>query len=457
MTSMHSSPLINACRHWFVCAVFALVLPWGNAVAQSDITAKVDAVFAEWDKPTSPGCAVGVVRDGSIIYEHGYGMADLENSVRISPETVFYMGSVSKQFTAASVALLALEGRLSLEDDVRKYVPELPQYDAPITINQLIHHMSGVRDYYALMSLAGVSWEDATPQETLDIIARQEHLNFRPGDQYLYSNSGYVLLALIVKRVSGRSLREFAQQQIFGPLGMSHSSFHDDYRIPVDNRAYSYGQDDKDGFKLTFLPKFDLVGAGGVLSTIADLARWDQNFYEPTVGGKDFVDVILTRGILNNGDTLSYAFGNNIGEYKGLRTVSHGGSLMGFRTALLRFPDQRFSVIVLCNLGNINPSGLALQVADIYLSDRFAQSLAVYAGEYYSKELDVTWTVTVADGNLVFDWKQNHRSSRPGQDRDTFRFAGNQVRFVRDNHDAVTGFEVSAGRAGGIVFVRQDP
>ncbi len=451
-----SSLASTALRRCLAAVVLGLPLVFGTAAAQSDVATKVDAIFAEWDKPTSPGCALGVVQDGELIYTRGYGTADLERGVPITPETVFYLGSVSKQFTAANVALLAQRGDISLDDDVRKHVPELSEYGQPVTIRHLIHHMSGVRDYYDLLSLAGVSWQAFGAEATLALIAQQENLNFPPGEEYLYSNSGYFLLPVIVERVTGQSIRQFAQEHLFGPLGMEHTSFHDDHTIPVPNRAYSYGTKEEGAFELTFLPEFDLVGAGGVLSTIYDLVRWDQNFYDAKAGGKEFVGQLHTRGVLNNGDTLSYAFGLTISEYKGLRTVSHGGSLMGFRTQLTRYPDQRFSVICLCNLGNINPGLLARKVAEIYLADLFEANLSEYAGAYYSKELDVTWTVRLTGGNLAFAWKDNLRVSQPAQERDSFRFGGTAVKFIREQGERISGFEVDAGRARGVSFVRRE-
>jgi CubicO group peptidase (beta-lactamase class C family) len=341
------------------------------------LTDRVDALFAEWDNPGSPGCALGIIREGQLVYARGYGMGNLDYNVPLTPNSVFYIASTSKQFTAASIVLLAQRGILSLEDDIRKYLPEIPRYDHPIAIRHLVHHTSGLRDYLTLMDLAGKSHEDYFDlADAIESLARQKGLNFPPGEQYLYCNSGYVLLAEIVKRASGQSLREFAQEAIFGPLGMTATHFDDDHKTVVKNRVVSYGCRKGGGFQ-RYLKSFDAVGSGGLLTTINDLFLWDRNFYDQRLGGSNFISHMLTRGRLNNGRALNYAFGLEHGEYRGLKTVAHPGSMLGFRTQMLRFPKQRFSVICLANLDTINPGRLAHQVADIYLADTFAVDSSV--------------------------------------------------------------------------------
>jgi len=349
--------------------LFALILFAGLAGADQR-TSRVDKLFAQWDKPGSPGCALAVIENGKTIYERGYGSANLECSIPITPERVFYVGSCSKQFTAMSVALLAHQGKLSLDDDIRKYVPEMPDYGSPITVRQLIHHTSGLRDYLSLLGIAGLDFGSYHKSDVLELIARQKELNFKPGDQYLYSNSGYFLLAVIVERVSGKSFREFTQENIFDPLGMIHTHFHDDYTMLIKNRASGYFPADQGVFR-NFISTFDCVGSGGLFTSVEDLYFWDQNFYAMRVGGPDVHQMTLTPGILNNGEKLDYAFGLTLGSYKGLQTVEHGGALGGYRAEILRFPDQKFSVICLSNLGSFNPSKLSYQVADIYLADKF--------------------------------------------------------------------------------------
>jgi CubicO group peptidase (beta-lactamase class C family) len=381
-------------------------------------SAQVDQLFTEWDKPTSPGCALAIMRDGHIIYEHGYGMADLDHDGKITPTTVFPVGSMSKQFTAASVLILAQEGKLSLDDQAAKYVPELPNFGVPITLRHLLHHTSGLRDQSQLLELAGwrLSLDLITDADFLAVLARQKTLNFPPGSQYLYSSTGYTLLAHVVKNVSGQSFRTFASNRLFLPLGMSHSHFRDDHAEIVKDIAYGYAPD-HGGFGLS-VPNTDTVGASNLLTTVEDLALWDENFYTNRVGGEALVNQMQERGHLNDGTQLSYAAGLMIGKYRGLNTVSHAGSDAGYQADLIRFPNQHFSVALLCNLASINPSTLSRRIADIYLAPAFvadsppitvpalspqpsSEQLKKWAGLYVDPdENDRVMRVRVGDGHL---------------------------------------------------------
>jgi len=334
---------------------------------------EVDKLFAQWDKTTSPGCALAVINDGQIIYKRGYGMAKLEDSIVMTPSKIFDIGSVSKQFTATCIVILAEQGKVSIDDDMRKYLPEMPKYEKPITISHLLHHTSGVRDYNSLLSLAGFRPDSDSPtvEEALEIICKQKRLNFLPGEEYSYSNSGYFLLSCIVERVSGKSLNEFAQEHIFKPLGMTNTIFQDDHTQIIPNRATGYSPGPK-GFKID-MSNWDETGDGNIYTSVEDLFLWDQVFYSNKLG-KPLMDNLHQVGVLNNGTKLDYALGLVIGEYKGLKTVSHGGSWAGFRAALVRFPEQKFSVICLANLSTINPSRLCLRIADIYLADQLKEA-----------------------------------------------------------------------------------
>ncbi len=334
-----------------------------------DARHRIDAVFAAYDKTDSPGCALAVYRDGEIVYERGYGMASLEHGVAITPQTVFDIGSTSKQFTAFSILLLERQGKLTLDDDVRKFLPDVPTYERPITIRHLMQHTSGLRDYLTLWNLAGVKTESWTTQkEAVRLVARQKRANFGAGDDWLYSNTGYLLLAEIVERASGRSLRDFARDQIFGPLGMRHTFYLDDHTLVVARRATGYSPREGGGSQVD-MSNFEQIGDGGVQTTVEDLLLWDRNFYAATVGDAALLQRAQTVGRLNGGRVLDYAAGLTIGEYRGLRTVRHGGSWAGYRAELLRFPDQKTSVACLCNLGSTNPSRLANQVADVVLEN----------------------------------------------------------------------------------------
>ena len=329
---------------------------------------RVDEVFQRMDTTVSPGCALSVIRDGRIIYERGYGMADLDHNVPITPNSVFHVASMSKQFTAASILLLAREGKLSLDDPVRKYIPELADFGTPVTIRELIHHTSGLRDQWDLLDLAGwrYSLDLITDDDVLSVVTRQKDLNFAPGTKYLYSNTGYTLLAQIVKRVSGMSFREFTTKRIFEPLGMTQTHFRDDHAEIVKHMAYGYAPDGNT-FKIS-LTNFDTVGATSLLTTVEDLALWDDNFYHPKVGGPELIRQQLEHGKLNNGEQLEYASGLVVSNYRGLTTVDHGGADAGYRSDMIRFPEQHFSVACLCNLSSANPSELTRKVAEVYLA-----------------------------------------------------------------------------------------
>jgi CubicO group peptidase (beta-lactamase class C family) len=334
-----------------------------------DKAARVDKIFQRWNRTDSPGCATAAMKDGAIVYKHAYGMADLDHNVTLTPSTVFHVASMSKQFTAASIVLLAQQGKLSLDDDVHKYIPELADFGAPITIRHLIHHTSGLRDQWELLGMAGwrYSLDLITDDDVMSVVSRQKELNFKPGEKHVYCNTGYTLMALIVKRVSGMSFREFTTKNIFEPLGMTNTHFRDDHAEIIKNNAYGYQQENPSApFRLS-VTNFDTVGATSLHTTVEDLAKWDENFYHPTVGGQALVDQMLQRGKLNNGEELDYAFGLVYGKYKGLKTIGHGGADAGYRSDITRFPDQHFSVTVLCNAADTNPSNLAEQVADIYL------------------------------------------------------------------------------------------
>lgn len=390
------------------------------AVAQEARNPAVDRLFAEWDRPDAPGCAVGVVRDGRMVYQRGYGMASLDYDVPNGPDVVYYVGSVSKQFTAAAVALLAIRGRLSLDDDVRKHFPELPDYGTPITVRHLVHHTSGIRDVYALMDLRGDRMENVFPDSAaLGLITRQRGLAFAPGSAYSYSNSGYFLLGQLVKRVTGKPLRQFADEEIFRPLGMTRTHFHDDPGHVMKRVAVGYQRDASGGHRVAYLQNFDKAGAGGLYTTLDDLRKWDDNFHTRKVGGDALHALMHSRGVLTSGDTLTYAFGNTVHTVRGLRVVEHGGSLMGYKAHLLRFPDERLTTIVTCNLGAIEPGPLAHAVAEAYLGAKLAvvptrtatpltapgapprataPSDPPRAGAYYSDDLDATFRVTDAGG-----------------------------------------------------------
>ena len=344
----------------------AAVLP--GAAQRDGPGPRVDALFASWTGPRTPGCAVSVMRGGDVVFARGYGGANLEYDVPITPSTVFHVASVSKQFTALAVALLVADGEVSWDDDVRRYVPELPDFGTPITLRHLAHHTSGIRDQWAMLQMAGWRWggDVIRQSDVMDLLSRQTALNFVPGSDYLYSNSGYTLLAVVVERVSGQSLRAFTSARLFGPLGMTRTVFRDDHTMLVRDRAYAYSRDGFGRYRLS-IPDFAIVGASSLFTTVEDLARWNRNFTSEEVGGPDALRQLQARGALDDGARLSYAFGLVHGSHRGRPTIGHGGTDAGYRSEFLRFPDEDLAVAVLCNTDRASPARLALDIADVFL------------------------------------------------------------------------------------------
>ena len=402
-------------RLWLITVL--LVVPHGSAqkaAAPRDAKAKVDAVFARFQSTNSPGCAVGVSLGGNAVLAAGYGMADLEHGVPITPDTIFEPGSITKQFTAAAVLLLAQQGKLALDDPVRKYIPELPDYGTPITIRHLLNHTSGLRDWGSVAAIGG--WPRTTRAYThahvLEIVSRQRALNYPPGSEYSYTNTGYNLAAILVGRVAGKSLPEFTREMIFVPLGMASTGWRDDFRRIVRNRAMAYSPSGST-FR-TDMPFEDVFGNGGLLTTVGDLLRWNRNFTDMKVGGQALIDAQHVRGRLTDGRTIAYAAGLMVLHWKGLPEVSHSGSTAGYSAWLGRYPEQGVSVAVLCNLAGTNATQLGHQVAGIYLGDAIRQHaetpasvdpavLSAEAGLYRSVRDHETVEVDLQNGQLRLD------------------------------------------------------
>jgi CubicO group peptidase (beta-lactamase class C family) len=329
--------------------------------------AKVDELLKKWDRSAAPGCVVAVVKDGQLVYQHSGGAANLEFGVPLTLSTLFLIASLSKQFTAFAIMLLVSGGRLSLDDDVRKHIPELPNYGKTITVRNLVHHTSGLREITILSQYAGWRMEDAfTNQDFLDLTCRQKELNFEPGAEFAYCNTGYHLLGIIVQRVSGKSLKEYSKEEIFKPLGMKNTVFRDDYRTVIPHAAESYAPT-QGGFHHSFV-LHGIPGATNLYTTATDMVFWDRNFYDAKVGGQKVIDAMYTKGKLNSGKEIPYAGGVVFGKHRGATAIKHTGGQGGFRTLLLRFPDQRFSVIALSNASDFS-GNLAEKIADIYLDD----------------------------------------------------------------------------------------
>jgi len=329
----------------------------------------IDTLFEKWDKPDSPGAAVAVLKEGEILYKQGYGSAQLEYGIPITPETIFHVASVSKQFTAFSIAMLADEGKLSIDDDIRKHLPEVPDFGETITIRHLIHHTSGLRDQWEALAMAGWRLDDViTREQILSMVKNQKELNFAPGEKHIYCNTGYTLLAEIVARVSGQSFPAWTQKNIFEPLQMTNTHFHDNHQMVVKNRAYSYAPKEGGGFEKRVL-SYANVGATSLFTTVEDLLKWANNFYDNRIGGPEVMKQMNEQCVLNSGEKIEYSFALWNHTDKGLKVISHSGGDAGFRSHLALYPDQKFAVVVLSNLGTIDTNTVARQVAEVYLGD----------------------------------------------------------------------------------------
>ena len=462
-----------------IIAVFAAasLVSASLIVAQSapDVPeSQIDSVFSRWTQ-TTPGCAVGVAKGGAPLVQKAYGMADLEHDIANRPDTIFEAGSVSKQFTAAAVLLLAKDGKLSLDDPARKYVPELPDYGAPLTLRHMLQHTSGLRDWGEVAAIAG--WPRTTRVHThahaLEIISRQKALNFPSGTQYSYSNSGYNLAAIIVSRVTGQSFADFSRERIFEPLGMTRTSWRDDHRRIVKGRAVAYSPAG-DSFRLN-MPFEDVHGNGGLLTTVGDLLKWNENFVSPKVGDGELVKLQQEPGRFNDGKPHQYAMGLMVRPYKGVPEVAHSGSTAGYRAHLTRFPEQHLSVAVLCNASNANATQYAMSVADMYLagsitamtttsSDRprrqppayqaDPKDLASYVGRYFSDEAEVTYEVALDGDTVVIRRRPDSVIRLRPTEKDEFAGGPGSFKFLRSPDGAINELSLRGSRVFDLRFKR---
>lgn len=422
----------------------------------SDVSQKVDRIFAVYDQPGSPGCSLGVIRNGKFIYRKSYGEADLELGVPLSSQSVFYVGSVSKQFTAASVVLAAERGSLSLDDDVRKYIPELPDYGHSITLREMLNQTSGFRDFFDLLYLSGRDdLELRSSGEILKLVEQQKGLNNLPGAEWVYSNTNYFLLGIVLQRATGKTLAQFAEENIFRPLGMTHTRFYDDSSVVVPGRVAAYDAGEKGKFQVDWSTTYAIVGGGGLMTTVGDLLRWDGNFYSNRLGKGTLLKELETRGVLNDGKETSYGMGLILGNYRGLPMVEHNGALFGYRADLLRFPEQRFTVVTLCNVSNGEPELRSREVADVFLkSDMRPASFlsaasedklpdpARFAGDYLDKRTHTVYSFTAERGELL-GWGSALRRKSANQYFDLF---GDVIRFERAGGAMTATLDVNGER-----------
>lgn len=424
----------------------------------ADLARDIDAVFAQWNTTVTPGCTVAASQNGAIVFKRGYGLANMEHGIVNRPETIVHIASVSKQFAAAAIAMLVLEKRIALTDSVRKYIPELHAVTQPVTIAHLVHHTSGLKDFSDLMDLAGWRYYQdlVTSDDAMSVLAKQHSMWFEPGSQYQYNNSNYLLLGQIVQRVTGKSLRDFAQERIFAPLGMRDTQFRDHFPSIVPRFASGYSPVGDDGFE-TSLTNFSTDGYSGVLTTVEDLMKWEENWYRGTVGGKPLLDLMLTRAPLNDGKPNNYAFGVVVDWHRGLQTVDHSGGDAGYSSYMVRFPERRTSVAVLCNVNSADAHRLALRTADVVLglpeekhasgssraSKVSARELEAKAGHYYDRDSEQSLTVRFKDGQLVVVADDEERLLTPAT-RTRFEIdENNSIDFASANRATVRRYDES--------------
>jgi CubicO group peptidase (beta-lactamase class C family) len=454
---------------------YTLTLSGAESIASEPAKRIEQLVRASLGTLDGPGASIAVEQDGKIIYSGGFGHADLEHDAHNGPSTVFHVASVSKQFTAFAIAMLADQGKLSIDDDIRKYLPEMHDFGTPITINHLVHHTSGLRDQWNLLMLAGWRLDDViTQKQIMRLISKQRELNFKPGDEHVYCNTGYTLMAEIVSRVTGESFSDWTEKNIFVPLGMTNTLFYDDHERIVPNRAYSYQMGSK-GFKKSVL-NYANAGATSLFTTVEDLSKWADNFDHIKVGNDHIMKMMEERFVLNNGDTINYAFGQAIGKYKGLKTVSHSGGDAGYRTYLLRFPEHRMAITIFSNYASFNPGVLSYRIADSFLRDHLRAEpadeneapqpppaddpfdpstvrLMDFTGTYFSPELETTYRLVVTNDTLrALHQRHDDRNLIPSK-KDEFSngFMGT-IAFTRGNGDRVIGMKISNGRVRNLAF-----
>ena len=457
----------------------ALLLGPGSLAAQipADTAAMIDRIFASFSHTGGPGCSVGIDRNDTPLFRRGYGMASLESGAPMTDASVVESGSVAKQFTAGAIAYLALQGRLGLDDPIRKYIPELPDYGSPVTIRMALNHTSGIRDMWTLFELAGIS--SGTHLYTMDralaMVYRQRELNFPPNSAFLYSNSGDLLLAEVVKRVTGQPLAQFSRDIFFKPLGMTATQWRDDWNRVVPGRVTAYERDDKGTLQVD-MPFMSVYGAGGLLTTVGDLLKWNHHLTHPTIGGEPWVALMQQRGRLTTGKEIDYAAGLFITEYRTEPEISHSGATGGYRTYLARWPARRLSLALLCNVGNANTIGLGHQVADVFIGPRAVDQVTVnvadtarsglptkpadlvgLAGTYYSSELNVAYRLTATANILTVQIGEEAPITLRSNGKDDFSDPrGLSLKFSRAPNGRPNGFLLGAGRVQNLRFVRRD-
>ena len=435
------------------CVEFAALLVFSQEALLSDeppqrtsaeLTAQVDRLFAKWNREGSPGCAVGIIKEGELVYSKGFGSANLEYRIPNTPQTIFETASFTKSLTCVCLALLMDEGKIAPDDDLRKHIPEMHPFDPPIHIADMVRCRSGLWDHVSVPNLIG--WESATEADFFSLICGQKTLPFKPGTEFRYSSGDYVLLGITIKRLSGYSLNEFARRRIFEPLGMKRTFFDDDPNSIVEQRAVGHHKPRGEDWRL-WRPTGGLVGGGGLNTCVEDLATWDRNFTDSKLPKGKYLDEFLREGsLLGNRyclDVDAYVKEMNpdarrdspVGQYRGLRRRQFTGGAWGLNTAMTQFPDEGWTFICLSNCSEISAWKMNARMADLLLASRLAPlldkqselstsdqptvqlsevELREKVGTYRVKSTGQIWRIEIRDGALhVIDHLRDAHRLRP--------------------------------------------
>jgi CubicO group peptidase (beta-lactamase class C family) len=441
-----------------------------KGLAQStDTTARIDKLFSAWNNST-PGVSVLVARGEQILYQKAFGLADLERTVPITTNSIFEAGSVSKQFTAMSILLLESEGKLKLTDDVRKYIPELPVYEAPITIQQLLNHTSGLKDWGSVGSLTGFprGQRNYTLALGLHIICQQKTTNYKPGTEYNYSNSNYTLQVVIIERVSNQKFEDFTREKLFKPLGMTSTRWRSNFHEVVPGRALAYGPWDNGKYELDMVVE-NIHGHGGLLTTTGDLLKWNRILETHQVGGDAVYKKRIERGKLANGEVLHYAAGLGYGDVNGVVEIGHTGSTAGYRAWLGYYPSKKITVALLSNDATFASYDFAQAIGEIYFGKKeesahveMPEPPAIdkpadqynydYTGKFYSEDAECSFTIVKKNDKLVATNDAQEEITLVPDDHHVYDLNGRQLEFKVNKKKIVTGFNVSMGNAKNIPF-----
>jgi CubicO group peptidase (beta-lactamase class C family) len=435
---------------------------FSSALAQSEpvndtIKEKIHTLFKEFDTDDAPGCAVTVFQYGEPVFHESYGLANLDYGIALSDSSSFYMASISKQVTAAAAGLLILRGELEQQAPVSYYLDDWPEWAEGVQVGQLLNHTSGLPDIYDLMGIAGISLSNVmTIDDYLEIVKNGESLKHDPGEEYSYTNSGYMTLAKMVQEISGMEFSEFVQKELLEPLGMENTHFHDNRHRVIPNRTISYTPGGN-GFRQTYLSNFQGVGPGGLYSTTADWKKWDTFWQGDQTISEEFEQLkawMLERSVVNE-EPLDYAMGIQINEWKGEQVIGHSGSFMGFKNDYRQYPRHRISLLTLCNREDAEPSEKNRELARLFLEESFETYLSSYSGTYFSAELETDYELTVEGGSLILNRRLSPNGPMREESFDQWQAGSWEFTFQRDSDGEITGFLLSTGRALDVEFVKQ--